>query len=164
MAADEKIPGQSLFRGVLLAHLIIVLHIVLIGLLAGLILVIGGLARYGLWIAIAVGLIGIVAAFLLYRRRKAGGGTALSGPARQLFEKSGNVEVRFLGGLLSFQFREPDRTARLTDAPAEAPRLLEGPPHRTDQEMAELVHLLATDQITREEYHRARKQILDSRP
>lgn len=161
MAAKEKDGGQSVFRGVLLAHLIVALHIVLIGLLAVVILVIGGLARYALWIFIAVGAGGLLSAYLVYRRMKAGGGAALQHTIRDLSEKNGNVEVRLMGGLLSFRFRGADGSKQLDHRSAPGPRLLEDSGSRADREIAELVHLLATDQITAEEYSRARDQILN---
>jgi len=159
VASKDKDQGPSLFRGVLLAHLIVALHIVLIGLLAVVILVIGGLARYALWIFIAVCLLGVLFAGWFYRRMKAGGGAALQSTVQQLSRKSDGVEIRLLGGLLSLQFRGTGETGRLARDSA-SPRLLETPRDRTDREMAELVHLLATDQITAEEYDRARDQIL----
>jgi hypothetical protein len=161
LAADEKSPGPSLFRGVLLAHLIVALHIALIALLAVVILVIGGLARHALWIFIGVCVLGAAAAYLFYRRMKAAGRSGLGGTLQKLFEKNGEVEVRLMGGLLSFQLRNPERTGRLVEPTTPPRRLLEDPQQANHREIAELVHLLATDQITREEYNRARKQILD---
>jgi len=162
LAANPKNQGQSIFRGVLLAHLIVVLHIVLIGLLAVTILVIGGMARYALWILVVFCALVAVFGYLFYRRLKSGGGRALKDTMQHFSEKSAGVEVRVLGGLVSFQFRGSDGPDRLPQHSASRPRLLEGPESRADREMAELIHLLATDQITPEEYSRARDQILNA--
>lgn len=159
MNAVKTNSGAELFKGVLLAHLIIGLHVVVIGLVGLLVIFFGGLARYWAWIlagGLAAG--GLVAA-LVFRRVRVGGREM----ARELrgtpVPAGGSMEISFLGGLATVTFSRPNAGSALP--PPAVPPLIEDSEAQRIRELAQLAQMLEKELITADEFKRAKAAILN---
>jgi hypothetical protein len=107
--------GAELFKGVLLAHVIIGLHVGVIALIGLLVIFFGGIARYWGWILLggltAAGLFGV----FLYHKVKSRGRDIYRDIRSAPVMPGGTLEVSLLGGLASVKFSKP------ADAPALPP-------------------------------------------
>jgi len=161
--ANPKKPKASkdegLFKSVMLAYMVLVLHVLLMVLLGLMVIFFRGVVQYMLWIFIAGTLVIIISAAYFYRRMKAEGKTLkqmLSSPML----KGRPVEVSFLGGLASFRVGAPGNMQQLESRTADPSRQLEDPETARIRELTELARMLEKDLITREEYNQAKKTLL----
>lgn len=152
--------GAELFKGVLLAHLIIGLHVVVIALVGLLVIFFGGLARYWAWILAGGLAAGGLFACWVYRRIKAGSRQM----ARELRDAplvaGGTLEISFLGGLASVTFRRPNAGPTLSPA-AGSPPLIEDTEAQRIRELAQLAQMVDKNLITADEFKRAKAAILN---
>jgi hypothetical protein len=154
--------SKEIFRGILMAHVILGLQVLLVALLGLTVVFLGGAVRYMLWIFLGGAFLLILSAYILYRRAKARGKSALQDLAQSEIFSQGNVEVRFLGGLASLKInRRPEKDA-LPDSPAGQNLQLEDPETIRVRELTQLAQMLEKDLITADEYNRAKKHILKS--
>lgn len=158
MNSDKS--GAELFKGVMLAHLILGLHLVLFALIGLLVIFFGGIALYWGWILLGGLALGALAALVVYRRLKAQG-RSLARDLRGVSVPSGStLEVSFLGGLASVKFARPAQSAPEITAPA-APALLEGPETQRVRALSTLAQMYEKSLLTREEFERAKGAILN---
>ena len=154
-------PGDSegLFKSVMMAYAVLVLHVLLIAGLGILVLFFQGVVQYMLWIFL-FGAAGIaVSGYLFYRRMRAEGRTLkemLHSP--DLHGRA--VEVSFLGGLASFRLGRPSSIGELPDRSIEPSRRLEDPESIRNQELEALLRLLEKNLISPEDYQKAKQEIL----
>lgn len=140
------------------AHLILLLHVLLLAGIGILVLMFRGLVQHMVWIVLgSTALIGL-SALWFYRRLRTEGkrlGDVLNAP----HFRDQTVEVTLLGGLASFRIGAP-REPRLLDAGASgsSPQL-EDPETIRIRELTELAKLLQNGFITRDEYEKAKHQI-----
>ena len=161
MKPDNKEEKYALFKGVLMAHLILVLHALLIACLGFLVLFFRGIIQYMLWIFL-IGSAGIMtSAYLFYRRMKKEGLTLRERLDSPLF-RGRSVEVSFLGGLASFRLGKDDVTPMIEKGSTEHLRQLEDPDAIRVRELTELARLLENKLITVDEYNKAKEQIFKS--
>jgi len=154
-------PGYELFKGVMLAHLILGLHIVIFALIGLVVIFFGGLARYWGWILIGGLTLGASAAFLVYRRLKSQG-RSLAAELRGLSVPAGStLEVSFLGGLAAVKFARPGHSAPEIPPPS-APALLEDNETQRVRELTALAEMYEKSLLTREEFECAKAAILNS--
>jgi hypothetical protein len=155
-------PAWDLFKGVMLAHMILGLHVALICLIGLVVIFFGGIARYWAWIF--MGGLGLTAAgaYWVYRRLKAQGRSLIRDLHGISMPSGSTLEVRFLGGLASVKFGRPGDASvpEITTPPARA--LLEDPETQRLRELTHLAQLLEKDLITREEFERAKGVLLNS--
>ncbi len=163
MAAPKKTEndkGEGLFKSVMLAYMVLVLHVLLMVALGLMVIFFRGVVQYMLWIFIAGALAIIISGYYFYRRMKAEGKTLkqmLSSPMLN----GRPVEVSFLGGLASFRVGVPGQTQQLESGMADATRQLEDPGTARIRELTELARMLEQELITREEYNRAKQTLLN---
>lgn len=154
-------PGESqgLFKSVMMAYVVLVLHVLLIAALGVLVLFFRGVVQYMLWIflfgAAAVG----VSGYLFYRRMKAEGKTLKEMLRSPAFEGRA-VEVSFLGGLASFRLGRPDGFAALPDRTVDVSHQLEDSEAMKRRELEALLRLLEKNLISPDEYQKAKREIL----
>jgi hypothetical protein len=163
MKAKPEKPTMELFKGVLLAHMILGLHVVLICLIGLVVIFFGGIARYWAWIFL--GGLGLTAAgaYVVYRRLKAQGRSVMRGLQGMTVPSGSTLEVRFLGGLASVKFARPEASAfPEIAASSAAPPLLEDPETQRLRELASLAQLYEKNLLTREEFERAKGTLLSS--
>jgi hypothetical protein len=154
-------PGYELFKGVMLAHLILGLHILVFALIGLVVIFFGGLARYWGWILMGGLGLGASGAYLIYRRLKAQG-RSLANELRGISVPSGgSLEVSFLGGLASVKFARSASMVPELPAPA-APPLLEDHETQRIRELTSLAEMYEKKLLTREEFDRAKTAILNS--
>lgn len=155
MSTKADKPGAELFKGVLLAHLIIGLHVGVIALIGLLVIFFGGLARYWGWILLggltAAGLLG----FFLYRKVKSRGRDLYRDIRSAQVMPGGTLEVSLLGGLASVKFSKPSDAAALPHAAA-LPALLEDSATLRIRELGNLARMYERNFITREEFEQAK--------
>jgi hypothetical protein len=162
MHTDHKSNGSEIGRGLLWAHAILLLHILLVAFLALVVLLLGGLARHLIWVFIGGSLLLLCAAYGLYRRFKKNKADFYHTLDNVSQPRDRDIEIRILGGLLSINVnRRGGSGSVLPDArKREAPQL-EGPDTLRNRELLELAALLERNLITPNEFERAKKNILD---
>jgi hypothetical protein len=161
MGLKDGLKGGEITKGLVLAHVIVLLHLVIIGALALLVVVLGGFARHLAWFFIGGSVLVGVSAVFFYRRMKTGGKNVLKDLQAIGLMTDGNVEIRLIGGLVSVSFKQSADTQRpRIDAGGRLPAArLEDARTQRDRDLAELTHLLEKNVITSDEYRRARERI-----
>jgi hypothetical protein len=150
---------DGLFRSVLLAYGIVVLHGLLIAGLLLMVIFFHGLLSYFsfIFLGAAAGI-----GFWLYRtmRRAKAQGKSLKQMLDLPVLRGRSVEVQFLGGLASLKLGQ-SIDSRLLDNPTERPSgLLEDPVSQRIRELTALAALLEKDLITIDEYNATKKLLL----
>lgn len=158
VAFRKQNDGNGLIKSVMTAHLILLLHVLLLAGIAVLVLIFRGLVQHMVWIALGGTALISLSAWWFYRRMRAEGKN-LGEVLNSSRFRDQTVEVSLLGGLASFRIGAPHET-RLLDAGASrsAPQL-EDPETVRIRELTELVKLLQNGFITRDEYEKAKHQI-----
>jgi hypothetical protein len=155
MAQSSDKPGAELFKGVMLAHLILGLHLALIALVGVVVIFFGGIVRYWLWIMVGgLALVG-GSGWLFYRRLKSQGKSVLQGLRDVPVPAGASLEVSFMGGLASVKFARPGSAGPAALPPPVTP-LLEDPETQRVRELAALAQMYEKKLITREEFDRAK--------
>jgi hypothetical protein len=153
-------PGTELFKGVMLAHLILGLHLAIFALIGLLVIFFGGIARYWGWILIAGLALAGLAAWVVYRKLKAQGRSIVQDLRGVSVPTGSTLEVSFLGGLASVKFARPAQAVPEIGAPA-TPALLEDPETQQIRELTTLAQMYEKNLLTREEFERAKGAILN---
>ena len=146
-------------RGVLLAYLVLVLHLVLIAMLGLLVIFFRGVVNYMLWIFVGGTSIIAVSAWLFYRRMKREG-KSLREMLRSSDFRGRSVEISLLGGFASMKIGDSGMSPALeTRASGPSHQLEDGSTQRI-REISELARLLEKELITPQEYESAKQQLL----
>jgi hypothetical protein len=162
MKAKPEKPTMELFKGVLLAHMILGLHVVLICLIGLVVIFFGGIARYWAWIFLSGLALTAAGAYFVYRRLKAQSRNVIRDLQGVAVPTGSTLEVRFLGGLATVTFARPAASAFPEIATPSAPPLLEDPETLRLRELASLAQLYEKNLLTREEFERAKGTLLSS--
>jgi hypothetical protein len=155
MAQSSDKPGAELFKGVMLAHLILGLHLALIALVGVVVIFFGGIVRYWLWIMIGGLVLVGGSGWLFYRRLKSQGKGVLNGLKDVSVPAGASLEVSFMGGLASVKFARPGQAGPAALPPPVTP-LLEDPETQRVRELAALAQMYEKKLITRAEFDRAK--------
>jgi len=151
----------SPFKGVMLAYLILVLHVVLFAGVVFIVVFFRGIINYMLWIFIGGCLIIIAVIYYIYRRMKEEGKTLKETLSSPMF--SGRpVEVNIMGGLASFKMGRPGNAPALDINQSKQFLQIEDPTTMRIKELTNLARLLEDKMITQEEYNKAKQQIFKS--
>ncbi len=149
---------NGIFKSILMANFILVIHILLIIGIGFLVLFFRGVVNYLIWILLGGSALIILSIYLFYRRMKKEGktlGEMLNSP----FLRGKTVEVSFLGGLASLKIgREAEAPLQISDTDHHF-KMLEDAEAVRIRELNELVHLLEKDLITIDEYNKAKEFI-----
>jgi hypothetical protein len=150
--------GDGLFRSVMMAYMVLVLHVLLIAGLGLLVIFFRGIVHYMLWIFLfgTAALLG--SGYWFYRRMKAEGQTLREMLNTPLFRNK-TVEVSLLGGMAAFRIGHSDDKSRLGPGTSESPRQLDWSGASQVQDLAELARLLESGLITSEEFHKAKQKL-----
>jgi hypothetical protein len=155
-------PTMELFKGVMLAHMILGLHVVLICLIGLVVIFFGGIARYWAWIFLGGLALAAAGAFFVYRKLKTQSRNLMRDLQGVAVPSGSTLEVRFLGGLASVKFARPAVSSLPEITAPSAPPLLEDPETQRLRELGSLAHLYEKNLITREEFERAKGTLLSS--
>lgn len=161
MKANNKKESNGLLKSIFAAHLILVLHVLLIAGLGCLILFFRGIVQYMLWIMI----IGSVMIFLigyLIRRKMIREGRQLRDMLSLPAFAGRTIEVSILGGMASVRLESPNNTdtGSLRSLPNQS-HLIDSDSYKL-RELTELADLLSKNLITQEEYNQFKTKLFNS--
>jgi hypothetical protein len=158
MAVELK-KEAGLFKGIMLAYLVLILHVLLIAGMGLLVIFFQGVVVYMPYIFIGGVTIILGSGYYFYRRLKASGKSlneALNSPLLQ----GKSFEIRLLGGMASFKVDVDGASHSPTALPSAQPPLrLEDPTTSRLRELTELARLLENDLISPDEYNRLKRRI-----
>ena len=149
---------DGLFKSVMLAYMVLILHVMLMLGLGLLVIFFRGVIQYMLWIFL-LGMVAVVASGLyFYRRMKAEGKTLKQTLSSQMFAGR-PVEVSLLGGMASFRVGMPGPVNSLETKKVDPTHQLEDSKTSQLRDLTQLARLLEDDLITRDEYDEAKKNL-----
>ncbi len=157
----DKIKNSETIKGLFLAHLIILLQLLVVAAIGLTVVLIGGVARYLLWVLLGGGAFLLLLAYVLYRRARSGGRELINSLDMTAL-KGRPFEISFLGGMMSFKVGDPTAPAALEHRIGRPMAQLEDMETIRKRELAELAHLLADDLISAEEFINARQKIMQA--
>ncbi|OEU50044.1 MAG: hypothetical protein BA872_04660 [Desulfobacterales bacterium C00003060] len=152
-------PQDGIFRGVLLTYFIILFHVVLILGLGVIILFFRSVINYLPWI-LAIGGGVIVGLWYLWWQRVKKQGKRLGDAFKDPVFHGRTVEVTLLGGLASLRLGQPQGPLSIDYSAPEGPRQIVDPGTAYAAELVNLAHLLKQDLITKDEFLKAKKEIM----
>jgi hypothetical protein len=154
--------GNGIFKSVMTAYFILVLHVLLIVGLGLIVFFFSGIVNHIVWILIGGGAITLTSACIIYKRMKKEGKSLRELLQSPLF-KGRSVEVSLFGGLASIKIGNPTEDTLALDYSSNTElRQLEAPAASRFRELNELARLLENNLITIDEYNKAKEQIFDS--
>ncbi len=140
------------------AYLILILHVVLIALVGLVVIFLGGIAGYFIWILFGAVLLIALSAFWFYHRMKKQG--------RQLRDTLNNdafrgrpVEVSLLDGLVAFRMGGRQSNQPLIEASAQ-PLQLAAPESDPLEKLSELARMYEKGLITRQEFEQYKQTLM----
>ena len=156
----------EIFRGILLGHLILFLHLLLIAGLGLLVIFFYGISQYMLWIFLGASILLAGLGYLFYRRIKTSGTQSFKDIQNSAILEGRSVEVSILGGLATLKFGRPTNSLPIENAaagPHDPGHQLEDPETIRIRELNGLANMLENNLITFEEFSRVKQQVLKSR-
>jgi hypothetical protein len=152
---------NGLFKSVVLAYTILIMHLFLIAGLALLVIFLGGIVNYMLWIFIGGIIILISSTAYFYWRMKAQGRIIKEILNSSMFQDR-TVEINMLGGLATLKIERPGHLPAIEAEPPHPISRLEDADAACIRELKELAHLLKRNLITQKEYNQAKKRLLEA--
>ena len=150
---------DGIVKSVAVAYLVLVLHLLLIAGLGVIVIFFRGVTQYLFWI-VALGILGIGASLYLFFRKLRAQGKTLGQTLDSPTFAGRAVEVSLLGGFASIKLGNP-ASPPTVEGPAANHLRLEDPETRRIRELTELARLLEKNLITREEFNKAKRQIME---
>jgi hypothetical protein len=162
MKSTNKKESNGLMKSIFAAHLILVLHIMLIAGLGCLILFFRGIVQYMLWIMI-IGSVAIFVIGYLLRRKMINEGRQLRDMLSLPAFSGRTIEVSILGGMASLRLENPDNSMadHHLSLPDKTGHLIDTDSYKL-RELTELADLLSKNLITLDEYNRFKTKLIDS--
>lgn len=161
MTGSKTSEKTGLMKGILTAHFILVLHILVIAGLGLLVIFFRGIIYYMVWIFL-VGLACLLASvYFVYRRMKKDGKTLQEILNTPLF-RGRSVEVSFFGGLASIKIGNSGDAPQKLESAMNRVQQLEDPSVAKIQKLSELARLLETDLISLDEFNAAKDRLFES--
>ncbi len=159
---EKKTEKEGLFRSILTAHVIVLLHILILAAVGLTVVLFKGVYDYLPWIMGGIGILILLTAWFFYRHMRSGTQeihNILSMP--QFQDRS--VEVKLVGGLASFKLNAPKNGAidSAHQLPGGSDRLmLEEKTAQAEGQFYTLKILYQKDLITKEEYEKAKQTLI----
>lgn len=157
----EKKENLGLFKSVMVAYCILLLHVSVIAVLGILVLFFRGIVNYMLWIFLFGSTAIAVFAYLFFRRMKREGKSLREMLNTPVFNGR-PVEVSLLGGLASFRLGGRPGFPALEGDYLGASHQLEDPDTVRLRELVELGRMFENNLITFEEFNQAKKKLLEA--
>jgi hypothetical protein len=120
-----------------------------------------GVLDYIVWILILGAILTGTFSYLFWKRMKERGKTLREMMGDPLL-RGRDVEVNLLGSFFSVKIGRPTRPLSIEDLPSSQPKQLEVPQISRARELAHLASLLEKNLITREEFLRAKEELMRS--
>lgn len=157
----RKKSSDGLIKGIVLAHVVLVLHLFLFALLGLLVAFLSGVMHYMTWVLLGGMVVVALSAYLFYRRLRQQGksiGEALRSP-----EFAGrSMEISLLGGMATVRLGQPDARKALPAANGQQALQLEEPALSNTDQISALAQLMDEKLITPEEFAKAKERLLGS--
>ncbi len=154
---DRKSESNSIYRNIVTAFLILIMHVLLVGGIGMLIFFISGIINHMVWVIVGISCAS-AGGYWIYKRMKSDV-RELKNFAGDSF-KGRDIEVSFLRGVATFKVSANRDEKRTGSIPLERPRQLTGAGPEDVKTLSELAHLYEKKLITLEEYNRVKKKIL----
>ncbi len=161
MKSNQTNKGEGLFKSIVLAYTILVLHLLLLVGMGLLVIFFGGLVQYLVWIFIGGMVLIGASAYWFYRRLRQQGRT-LSEALRAPMFHGRAVEISFLGGMAALKLGPPQKQKSLEAGTFNQTPLLEDPDTSHVRDLAALAQLLEKNLITQDEFQAAKQKFLGS--
>ncbi len=152
----KKYKGPTIFKSVLMAYFVLILHVALIALLGLLVIFFCGIVNYMIWIFLGASAVILSSGYYFYKSMKEQGKTFGEMIDTPLF-RGREIEVSFLGGLATLKLGKPSDMPLIDNACASAKRL-ENHSDVLISGLWELAYLLENKLITLEEYNVAKQR------
>ncbi len=153
---------DGLFKNIFIAYLILLAHVVLLAGIGVSVVLFKGVYHYLPWIMGCIGILVLAIAWIFYRRMRESSSDIKDILLMPEFQDR-TVEVRVLGGLASFKITAKTNQQNLIDhhLSDNSDRLLiENDINKTEQKIFNLTALFERDLITREEFDKAKQNII----
>jgi len=150
----------TIYKNLLAAFLILAIHILLIGGIGILILFFYGIVNHLVWVIIGISCVS-GGGIWLYTRLKSDVRAIRNITGESL--KGKTIEASFLGGVANFRISDSRYTTQIPGTPAGPARQLTGPDPDSPDSLADLERLYKKQIISRDEYVRAKKKILENK-
>jgi hypothetical protein len=160
MAQKTKNESEGVFKGVMLAYLILLLHVLLVVMLGFLVLFFRGVVQYMPVIFLGGTVLIALSAWLFFRKMKREG-RSLKETLRSAAFQGRPVEISLMGGMASLKVGSPGSVPVVESATADPGRQLEDPATVKIRELSELARLLENDLITPDEFELAKSQLFN---
>jgi hypothetical protein len=162
MKSEKKNEKAGLFKGVVMAYTILVLHVLLIAGVGCLIIFFRGITEYMAWILVGCSALIIFSGYYFYRRMKEEGRSLRDTLNSPMFSGR-NVEISVLGGFASLKIGTPNHMHVLEGSDRFEPfRQLEDPAVVRIRELKTLAQLLEDNLITPEEYNQSKRELFNN--
>ena len=160
MKLKDKLNSGEIMKGLFLAQLIILFHVLIIAILGITVLLLGGIARNLIWVILGFVAVTLILTYIIYRRAKTQGSDMLRDLNQSGAMRDRPLEISFMGGLMSLKVGAPDSSPSLeAHRNGSIPRLEDAESVRK-RELADLAQMLADDLISSEEYTLAKHKIM----
>ena len=148
---------NTIYKNLLAAFLILIIHVLLVGGIGVLILFFYGIVNHMVWVLLGISCMSAGGVWL-YKRLKSDV-RAIQNIAGNSF-KGKTIEASFLGGVATFKVSDKRGEKRPASIPVERPRQLIATGPEDVKTLSELAHLYEKKLITLDEYNRVKKKIL----
>jgi hypothetical protein len=162
MVNKNKNQGETLFKAVIMTHIILLLHLLIIAGLVLMVIFLRGVTQYMLWIFLGATGLFMLSGLFIYWRIKSKGKKMFHDIENSSLFQGRSFEVSFLGRLASLKFGQAEELKAIENPSSEAKYQLEDTETVRIRELTELARMYEKNLITSEEYIRAKNQILKS--
>jgi hypothetical protein len=156
MMFKKKYKETNIFKSVLMAYFILILHVFLIAVLGLLVIFFAGIVNYMVWIFLGTSAVILSSGCYFYKRMKEQGKTFSEMVNSPLFSGRA-IEISLFGGFASLKLGKPYDIPRIGNSCDQVGRL----ENRSDifiNELCDLAQLLENNLITLEEYNIAKQR------
>jgi hypothetical protein len=151
-------PKSGIFKGIMMSHVVLVLHLLLFAGIAVVVTFMGGVMQYMVWILLAGMIVIALSAYLIFRRLRREG-RSIADALRSPMFRGRSVEVSLLGGFATMRLESgtPDSAIQKSGS---TPMQLEDPETSRIREINSLAQLLEKKLITPDEFDTAKQRLL----
>lgn len=154
--------NDGVFKSVMMAYTVLLLHVLLIAGLGLLVLFFRGFIQYVIWIFLGGAAAIFVSGYRIFKRMREEGKTfreTLGMPAAD----GRPIEISILGGMATFRIgRDTALPPALPDVPVQHLHLLEDPAAARIRELTDLARMLENNLITLEEFNTVKSRLFQS--
>jgi hypothetical protein len=150
--------NDGLFKGILMAHVVLILHLLLFAGMGILVAFVGGVLQYMVWIFLA-GMVLVALSAYLFMRRLRREGKSIVDTLRSPMFRGRSVEVTLLGGMATLRLDQSGPKPTI-EGSRQAPLQIEDPETAKIREINQLAKLLEKELITRDEFSEAKQRLL----